>query len=100
MRQVDFDQYRDKIPSATLDGLKRYYQYGIAPGGFLTAVLCNDLAGAVGKADQHNIHCLKDICTLLHWDFPIAAWGSESNVKQWMASRLAAREMEAANDYE
>ena len=43
------------IPEHTKGALDRYVDHGLEPGGFLTAVLTNDLFGAVARADSENI---------------------------------------------
>jgi len=46
------------IPPHMMDGLTRYIEHGIALGGFLTAVLENDLREACARADDINIRNL------------------------------------------
>ena len=43
-------------------------KWGIGPqgGGFVQAVVKNDLMGAVGRADGMNIHLLKFYCSMLY----------------------------------
>lgn len=74
LRPLIFDGYN--IPEHTKDALVRYYIDGYMPGGFLTAVLCNNLMGAVSAADSHNLRALKDICTFVYNDMPANTWGS------------------------
>ena len=38
-------------------GMRRYIEYGIAPGSFMTAILCNDLMEAAQRADDTNRRC-------------------------------------------
>ena len=38
------------LPDYMQSGVQYYIEHGYEPGGFLTAVICNDLANAVGKA--------------------------------------------------
>ena len=43
------------IPNQSMvEGIKRYVERGIAPGGFMTALLSNNLTGALNGADVTN----------------------------------------------
>ena len=63
--------------------LWRWIERGTDPGGFLTAVLCNDLSGAVGKADDRNVELIPNFVRLLYNFAPADCWGSEQNVDNW-----------------
>lgn len=102
MRKINFNEWAEKIPDYTLDALQRYYDHGITPGSFLSAVLCNDLMGAMSTADEYNKEALTDICTLIHWEFPTTCYGNEAQVLAYMSQKLAEREKAYAeeNDHE
>ena len=68
------------IPQNIKDSLDRYVNEGIMPGSFLRAVLTNDLAGAVFKADSKNLAALKDIMLYVYNEIPANAWGSTATV--------------------
>jgi len=55
-----------RIPELTMSGLKRYKEVGQPPGHFLTAVIENDLLGAVGRADDDNARALIQIVLYVH----------------------------------
>ena len=43
------------IPNQSMvAGFKNYVEHGIAPGGFMTALLSNDLTNAMSRADTTN----------------------------------------------
>ena len=71
------------IPAYMLGNLQAYIQTGRPVGGFLTAVLRNDLREAVGRADDHNIANLPAYIAYLHNKAPMGCWGSTENVKHW-----------------
>lgn len=73
------------LPEHMQDGMRHYLEYGIKPGSFLYAVLSNDLAGAVGKADHINLKCLPNIVAYCHNYIPADAWGSPELVETWIA---------------
>lgn len=73
------------IPEHMRDAVRRYVEDGIEPGGFLKAVLCNDLKGAVIRADNIN---KKNIVNWVHfviWELPGLCQGSEEKYKNWIA---------------
>jgi len=72
------------IPEIMANALALYLFKGIHPGGFLLAVLSNDLVGAIQRADDINIKLLKEYATILYWDFPMVAWGSKEKMEKWM----------------
>jgi hypothetical protein len=67
-----------------LEPLKRYIEHRIKPGGFLEAVLCNNLALAAGRADMTNRRKLFDYVEFLYNDAPGSCWGSEENFNAWL----------------
>lgn len=79
--KLDITGYEDKIPAHTLGALQRYVENKYMPGGFLTAVLSNDLFGAVGRADSENIEALAEIVKFVYNRMPSNSWGSAD--KMW-----------------
>ena len=71
------------IPEGLRPGLERYITQGVQPGGFLTAVLENDLFGAMTKADPLSDETLADICRLIYNEFPSSSWGNPDKIKLW-----------------
>lgn len=52
-------------------------------GGFLTAVLENNLVEAMGRADMSNRHSLFSIVTYAYNELPADCWGSKEKVEAW-----------------
>ena len=98
MQKINFEAWAEKIPDYTLESLQRYYQYGLPPGSFLTALLQNDLFGAMATADEYNKEALQDICSFIYWEFPAETYGSEYKVLAYMSQKLAEREKQYAED--
>jgi hypothetical protein len=69
------------------DALDRYVTYHISPGGFLKAVLSNDLMGAIGRADYENRQDFLDICAYVYDNVPSICHGSPESVEAWLARR-------------
>jgi hypothetical protein len=75
------------IPTRTKNALDRYVNHSILPGDFLTAVLCNDLFGAMAYADSENLATLKDICMYVYWEIPGECWGNREKIDKWTERR-------------
>ena len=72
------------IPECTLDGIKRYVEDRIPPGGFLTSVLENDLTESFGRADKENREALYEIVGYVYNKIPSVCWGSPEKVEKWL----------------
>ena len=75
--------------------LWRWIERGCTPGGFLSAVLCNDLIKAVSRADGTNIELIPNYVRLLHNHAPADCWGSEQNFHQWTYETMPDEEVAA-----
>jgi len=67
--------------------MQRYLEDGMLPGGFLQAVLKNDLAESFARADLESQAALFDIVGWLNTECPSTAWGNEEKVKAWALGR-------------
>ena len=76
------EQY--SIKKSVLDSLDRYVNDKIPTGGFLEAVLCNNLMEAVGRADDDNLRNLYTICMYVRWEIPHNCHGSPEKVRAWL----------------
>ena len=85
----------DRLPEHMREPARLYIEEGELPGGFLTAVLCNDLVEAFDQADEENKSRMSDWVLWLYNDIPMPAWGTPTKVLAWSneqrALRLAAR---------
>ena len=86
--QLDFTGY--DIPAHTQGALARYVECGFMPGGFLTAVLNNDLFGAVTRADELNVQVLPEIVRYVYNELPASCWGSTERMEAYAAKIQAA----------
>ena len=73
------------IPEHCRDGMRQWIEQGEQPGDFLSAVLCNNLSRAVGRADGVNRAALHNYVKFLYNDIPSAAWGSWEACRAWAA---------------
>jgi len=79
--------YAEEIPEHLLDALLRYGQKRIPTGGFLRAVLSNDLFEAVARADENSLKALRNIITFIRWEMPSECRGSSEKVDKWLKGR-------------
>lgn len=74
------------IPERILESLNAYAKEGRPTGGFLRAVLENNLSEAFGRADEENRKCLFEIVSYVYNELPIPCWGSPEKVKAWLSN--------------
>ncbi len=72
------------LPEHMRPGAKRYVEEGKRPGGFLDAVLCNNLALAHRLADSDNRYILHVYAEWMYNDIPASCWGSRQIVFSWI----------------
>ena len=75
------------------EAIFNYLVYGWEPGGFLTAVMANDLLRAATVADVENVKRLAHVARFVVYALPQACYGSYNQVKTWC--RLTDEEREA-----
>lgn len=72
------------IPEHTLGALQHYLDNRYHPGGFLEAVLTNDLFGAFQRADTENRNALGAIVQHVYQNFPSSAYGDKERFWSWI----------------
>jgi len=78
----------DEFPTEHMRGAaQRWIENALTPGGFLTAVLENDLKGAVARADHMNLAKLPEIVQWFTWNAPSSCWGSPEKVEAWTGTK-------------
>ena len=97
------------IPRHIKTAIDGYVDHGRSIGGFVFAVLCNDLFEAVARADEYSRLCLDDICKYIFNFTSPSCWGSKKKVVDWlklhkedpvMAEKAASVSRQARKDYE
>ena len=81
----DYDHCWQQIHEDCRHALFGYLVWGWQPGGFLTAVLTNDLRAAAGRADSANISRLGFVALFVSMVFPGSSHGSAGAMDAWMA---------------
>lgn len=72
------------IPERTKVQIDEYVQTGCPVGGFLEAVLSNNLMEAFARADEENCASMFGIVHYLYNKVPLDCWGSPENYKAWI----------------
>lgn len=76
-----------RTPNDIVESLHRYVFRKIPTGGFLEAVLSNDLYGACCKADSRNRNLIFEIVAFVANTIPRRCYGSYERVHQWVNDR-------------
>jgi len=74
----------DRLPEAMREHARAYIEERHPVGGFLRAVLENDLVNAFGRADPENRAAMADWALWLWNDIPSQSWGSRAKVEAWL----------------
>lgn len=80
-----------------IESLRAYADHGRPTGGFLEAVLSNDLMEAIERADESSLANLRAICSFVYNDLPMTCHGSREAVDAWLQRHAERRANEAAN---
>jgi hypothetical protein len=72
------------VPENIKETLARYVENRCPTGGFLRAVLSNDLTEACSRADTQNQKCIFDIVNYIYNNLPSVCWGSPKKVDKWL----------------
>jgi hypothetical protein len=72
------------LPPHLQESFQLYIERRVPTGGFLTALLSNDLKETFARADNHNRHLVYDIVFWLYNEAPMPCWGSPENVQAWL----------------
>ena len=91
---IDYSQ----IPESTRYALDAWAERAQLPGGFVAAVLRNDLFDAIGRADESNIAAIHSIVAYVYNEMPAACWGSREKCAAWMRAHPIERETDDAID--
>jgi len=75
----------DGLPFSLRDGMRLYIEGHVETGGFLHAVLSNDLLGACERADDGNQRRLFSIVAWIYNEAPSTCWGSRAKVATWLS---------------
>lgn len=72
------------VPARVIESLDAYVGERRPTGGFLQAVLENDLISAAAYADAENFRALGDIALYVFHNVPSVCRGSRERVRAWL----------------
>jgi hypothetical protein len=98
MYDLTSDPEYKKIAPLTMKALMNWGQHGLHPGDFVTAVLTNDLQGAVARADDQNRPMIDVICRFVHNQMPRGCHGSLDVMERYGKKTRAEGEREMRVD--
>lgn len=75
------------IPEHMRPGMISFAHHGVLPGGFMQAVLRNDLYDAAGRADSTNSMIMHIYASVLHNFLPKQSFGSHDAMVAWAEKR-------------
>jgi hypothetical protein len=75
------------IPERTIASIQRYVNDHIETGGFLYAVLTNDLMESFARADGENQRAMFEIVKYIYNEIPKICHGSKEIVDEWLSKR-------------
>ena len=73
------------IPKDMQEGMTQYVENRTEPGGFLSAVIRNDLLDAACRADKHNLLLIKEYAQWFYNVAPSGCAGSPEKMRAWLA---------------
>ena len=73
----------DHVPDHLREGLDAHLCDGRPVGGFLTAVLSDELTHAVARGDETSLSGLWGLMHFLVCEAPAGSWGSPAAVAAW-----------------
>lgn len=80
-----------KIRPEIIESIRAYADEGRPTGGFLRAVLSNDLKESFGRADDGNQATMFEIVSYCYNEIPSDCWGSPETVKEWLKKKRVER---------
>lgn len=79
-----------KCPEHIQYSIKLFVDHGCRPGGFLTAVLSNDLFGAINNADDDSVENLPHVVAFIHQTVRSDCYGTKEKVLAWRGTEREA----------
>lgn len=80
----DYRTHIVMVPAHCRAGLLEYIEHGTPVGGFLTALLSNDLKETYARADDENRGAVLSYVQFLYSHAPSTCWGSPKRVEDWI----------------
>jgi hypothetical protein len=81
---MDYNRIRPDI----IETLNRYVEFRCTTGGFLRAVLENNLMESFARADSDNLQTMDEICAYVYNEMPATCHGSPEAVQRWLSREV------------
>jgi hypothetical protein len=78
----------EKFGASMVGAIEKWTEQGIMPGSFLSAIITNDLKGAVGAADNKNIRLIPEYVFYFYNYCPSSCWGSPEKASEWQVKMI------------
>ena len=75
------------LPEHLRESIDAYVKDGRPTGDFLQAVIENDLAGALARADDDNLGLIHVIVNYLRWECQSGCWGAKGKFDRWIEAK-------------
>lgn len=85
--ELKFEGQYANIPLGIRDGLDNYINKRLRPGGFLRAVIENNLSVALFSSDLASRRELYNIMMWFQWNAPYQCWGSPERLRAWLSRK-------------
>jgi hypothetical protein len=82
-----YPHLRERVPEHTAGAIDAFIATGQPVGGFVNAVLTNDLFRAFDRADPENIAHMQDIVTYVYNEAPMGCYGNQETVDAWIRTQ-------------
>lgn len=79
---LNYDE--EYVPEHIRAGITNYFEHGLHPGGFVSAVVANDLTRAVQSADHENRKHIPSITRWVSYNAPAGSRGSWASFDNWI----------------
>ena len=88
-KQIDDGFIECELPMYMKEPVENWVFHGIPGGGFLTALLTNNLKETFTRADSNNKRKVYNWVRFIIWSLPSSCQGSEEKVNNWMEQHKA-----------
>ena len=84
IRDGNVDKDLKRVAPEAQESLVAYVNKGRPLGDFLRAVIMDKLMETLTRADDRNIHLLKEIGLWVYWNVPTLARYTQDNYERWI----------------
>lgn len=86
--QMDYHYLNFYISKRMMNPIQEYIENGVETGSFLKAIICNDLAKAVRRADEENMNNIPAFIAFFYNHAPSECWGNAANYEFWIKKKV------------